>query len=56
MRSAYSDGKRAYSLAYAALLRDREGPALVPPENRLRFHLRRIEKLANAFSGILVNS
>jgi hypothetical protein len=58
MRDAYNEGKRAYSLAYAALLQSRSGGAAARPENRLRWlrsHLRRVEKLANAFAGILAN-
>ncbi len=58
MRDAYNEGRRAYSLAYAALLQSRSGAAAARPENRLRWlrsHLRRVEKLANAFAGILAN-
>ncbi len=59
MRGAYGEGKRAHSLAFAALMRTREGQDLVRPESRLRWLrslLRRVEKLANAFAGILANS
>ena len=58
LRARYQDGKRHYSLAYAAIMAgDDEGRART--KNRLRWlrqHLRRFEKLANAMAGILANS
>lgn len=59
MRAAYNEGKRAYSLAYAALLQGGQSASFSRIENRLRWlrlHLRRVEKLANAFAGILANT
>jgi len=59
MRTCYQDGKRAYSLAYAALMQGGEQhPGFTRRDNRLRWlrlHLRRIEKLGNALAGILAN-
>ncbi len=59
LRERYQDGKRAYSLAYAAIMAGRDDEGSARTKNRLRWlrqHLRRIEKLANAMAGILANS
>ncbi len=59
LRGRYQDGKRAYSLAYAAIMAGRDDEGSARTKNRLRWlrqHLRRIEKLANAMAGILANS
>ena len=59
LRERYQDGKRAYSLAYAAIMAGRDDEGGARAKNRLRWlrqHLRRIEKLANAMAGILANS
>ncbi len=59
LRARYQDGKRAYSMAYAAIMAGRDDEGSARTKNRLRWlrqHLRRIEKLANAMAGILANS
>lgn len=58
MRAAYNAGKRAYSLAYAALVLRGAHEDTARPGNQLRWlrlHLRRVEKLTNLLSGILAN-